>query len=331
MSGKSNPFAERAARKKADEEAAAAAAAAGAQVAVPGQQGALPHVPGGFSGGGGAAPIQFAQGRADKVMTLMDLPDPQDTPDATGDLSTEEEEILSLCMRGIKQFENAWWVMAKSMANINARRLYRRTHQTFEAFAQDVLKKSRPTAYEEITAYRVGELVSARADRAFEFHSNGVSARADIGKKAAVALNTVTRDYGPEAAVAVHETILDATGRAVPVKELKAVITRLPRKKDAELTTEELTALAREIAAAKAQEPAAQAVKPLPQDTAARRPPALATLRDAVVMLESVHRALHADRTAQALDEAPDEATRLLAYASKIAGEIAERANLAAP
>lgn len=328
MSSKPNPFADRAARRKAEEEASAAA---GAQVAVPGQQGALPQVPGGFSGGEGPTPILFAQGRADKVMTLMDLPDPQNTPDASGDLSMEEEEILSLCMRGVKQFENAWWVMAKAMANINARRLYRRTHPTFEAFAQDVLKKSRPTAYEEITAYQVGEIVSARADKPFEGDSNTVSARADIGKKAAVALNTLTRDYSAEAAVAVHETIVDATGKSVPVKQLKAIITQLPRREEKELTTQELTALAREIATAKIQDtPPAAAHKP-PEDTAgkAQRGTATADLRAAVAQLEAVHSALAPERLTKALDQAPEEAARLLAYAETVAGKVAERARAA--
>lgn len=323
MSSKPDPFAARRAAR-----AAAEAKAAGATVAVPGQQGALPQVPGGFSGdGAGAAPILFAQGRADKVMTLMDLPDPQDTPDATGDLSLEEEEILSLCMRGIKQFENAWWVMAKSMANINARRLYRRTHSTFEAFAQDVLKKSRPTAYEEITAYRVGELVSARADKPFEGDSNTLSARADIGKKAAVALNTVTRDYGPEAAVAVHETIVDATGKSVPVKKLQAIITRLPRRDDQELTTEELAAHARQIVADQIREAAAAPApaKPPAISTAARHATAMEHLRAAVRDLEAVHAAMTPDRITTAFDEAPQEASRLLAYAETVASGLADR------
>ncbi|MDX3433876.1 hypothetical protein PV664_33885 [Streptomyces sp. ME01-18a] len=183
-------------------------------------------------------------------MTLSDLPDPVENPHATGDLSAEEEQILALCMKGIKQFEDAWWVMGKAMANISSRRLYRKTHATFAEFARDVFKKSRPIAYEEMTSYAIGELLSARADKAFEENSNGVSAHADtpiIGKKIAGALNPITKDYGPEASIAVHETIKDATGN-VTVKTITGIVQQLPRKKEEELTQEELTARARKVA-----------------------------------------------------------------------------------
>ncbi|MEU4265597.1 hypothetical protein ACYCCF_30630 [Streptomyces argenteolus] len=215
MTPKVDPFAARAARK------------AGQPKAVAGQQSGLPEVPSSVSGGPDAL-VTFAQGRADKAMTLADLPDSVETPEASGDLNAEEEFILGLCMKGIRQFENAWWVMAKALANVNARRLYRKTHPSFEAFARDTLNKSRPMAYEEITAYAVGELASARADSSFEGNSNNVSTRADIGKKAAIALNPITKAYGPEVAVAVHETIVDASGKSVPVKALTGVVKQLP-------------------------------------------------------------------------------------------------------
>ncbi|MET8502898.1 hypothetical protein [Streptomyces microflavus] len=238
---KPNPFQERQRRKAAPP-------------AVP-EQAAAPLVPPGQDGAPSGQPPapQFAQGRAEKLMTLADLPDPVDTPAATGDLSADEEEILALCMRGIKQFEDAWWVMGKAMANISSRRLYRKTHATFAEFARDIFKKSRPIAYEEMTSYAIGELLSARADKAFEEDSNGMSARADtpvIGKKAAGALNPITKDYGPEVSIAVHETIRNATGETVTVKALTGIVQQLPRKRDEELTQEELTARARKAAEA---------------------------------------------------------------------------------
>ncbi|MDX2922272.1 hypothetical protein [Streptomyces sp. NE06-03C] len=233
MSKKPNPFKARQARKSADP-------------AVPGQH-AAPSQTGGS---------QFAQGRAERLLTCKDLPEPVETPTATGDLTDEEEQILALCMRGIKQFEDAWWVMGKAMANISSRRLYRKTHATFAEFAREVFQKSRPIAYEEMTSYAIGELLSARADKAFEEDSNGVSARADIpaiGKKAAGALNPITKDYGPEASIAVHETIKDATG-TVTVKTITGIVQQLPRKKEEALTQEELTARARKAAEASVQQ-----------------------------------------------------------------------------
>lgn len=281
---------------------------------LPGQQNTgLPGVPNNVPNG---QPVVFAQGRASKMITLADLPDPEETPEATGDLSAEEEAIFALCMQGIKQFESAWWVMGKSLANINGRRLYRKTHASFEEFAKEVFDKSRPTAYEEITSYRIGELLSARADKAFEGDSNDVSARADItiGKKAAGALNTVTKDYGPEVSVAVHETIKDATGRELPVRELKGVIKRLPRKKDEELSQEELMARARELAS---QAPAAE-----PKSV----PSALDGIREAVARLEAAHRALAPSKVKQAIEEDPVETARLLEEAKKAAEQARNRA-----
>jgi hypothetical protein len=185
------------------------------------------------------------------MMTLADLPEPVETPHAAGDLSDEEEQILALCMRGVRQFEEAWWVMGKAMANISSRRLYRKTHASFEDFARDTFNKSRPLAYEEMTSYKIGELLSARADRSFDSDSNALSARADtpsIGKKAAGALNPITKDYGPEVSIAVHETIKGTAGNAVTVKALTGIVQQLPRRKEKALTQEELTALARELA-----------------------------------------------------------------------------------
>ncbi|MEU7158903.1 hypothetical protein [Streptomyces chrestomyceticus] len=327
MTPKPNPFAARAARRNL------AGSAAGT---LPGQQGStLPEVPSTFSNGVSTQPeVSFAQGRAEKMMLLSDLPDPVETPEATGDLSQEEEEILALCMRGVKQFENAWWVMGKAMANINARRLYRKTHATFEDFARDVFDKSRPLAYEEMTSYAIGELMSARADRAFEDNSNKVSARADItiGKKAAGALNPVTKDYGPEVAVAVHETITDATGKSVPVKVLKGVITQLPRKKEQELTQEELTTLARELATK--QEQLTRDADSNGKQTENRQPEpsaALTGLRSAVAQMQAAHRALAPAKVKQALQDAPDEAARLLTEAKQYADKVKNRADAGQP
>ncbi|MEE6269174.1 hypothetical protein V2E29_26500 [Streptomyces diastatochromogenes] len=309
---KSNPFKDRQARK----------AAASTTVAVPGQQSGATAAPQSAEHSHSPAVRPFAQGRPEKMMTLADLPEPVETPDAMGDLSQEEEQILALCMRGIQQFEDAWWVMGKAMANINNRRLYRKTHATFADFARDVFNKSRPIAYEEMTSYAIGELLSARADKAFEGNSNGVSARADIpsiGKKAAGALNAITKDYGPETSVAVHETIRDATGKTVTVKTVTGIVQQLPRKEDKELSQDELTALVRELAANTA-----------PTDRgkqANKQAPALEALRDAVTHLEAAHRALAPARIKEALEEDAGEATKILASARDTADKAAARAN----
>ena len=304
---KPNAFKERRARK-----------AAGKEVAELPQQGGAPAAP-----AADGQPVVFAQGRPEKMMTLADLPEPIETPDATGDLSDEEEQILALCMRGVQQFEDAWWVMGKAMANISNRRLYRKTHATFESFAQDVFKKSRPIAYEEMTAYAIGELLSARADKAFEGKSNGLSAHADtpsIGKKAAGALNPITKDYGPETSVAVHETIKDATGKTVTVKALTGVVQQLPRKEEKELTRDELTALAREIAANASRSEQAQQAN-------GGQPSALDALRGAVSQLEAGHRALAPASIKRALEEDAGETAKILATAKTTASKAAARAN----
>ncbi|MDK0524829.1 hypothetical protein [Streptomyces sp. ML-6] len=309
---KSNPFKDRQARR----------AAAGTTVAVPGQQGGTPAAADGDGHSHSPARRPFAQGRPEKMMTLADLPEPIETPDAMGDLSDEEEQILALCMRGVQQFEDAWWVMGKAMANIHNRRLYRKTHATFGAFAEEVFKKSRPIAYEEMTAYAIGELLSARADKLFEGNSNEVSARADtlsIGKKAAGALNPITKDYGPETSVAVHETIKDATGKTVTVKAITGIVQRVPRKEDKELSQDELTALVRGL------------VANTPQQTASQQASALEDLRGAVTHLEAAHRALAPARIKRALEEDAGEAAKILASAKETVGKAVARLNSSLP
>ncbi|MCL7382218.1 hypothetical protein [Streptomyces sp. 35G-GA-8] len=309
---KPNPFKDRQARKAAE------------QATVPGQQGVLSAGPSADADSGHVQDtVTFAQGRPEKMMTLADLPEPIETPDAAGDLSDEEEQILLLCMRGVQQFEDAWWVMGKAMANINNRRLYRKTHATFGDFAQEVFNKSRPIAYEEMTAYAIGELVSARADKAFEENSNGMSARADtpaIGKKAAGALNPITKDYGPETSVAVHETIKDATGKTVSVKAITGIVQQLPRKKDKELSQNELTALVRELAGNPPQTSHGQ-------QTGGERASALDALRDAVTQLEAGHRALAPASIKKALEQDATATATVLASAKTAADKAAARAN----
>ncbi|MEU6460083.1 hypothetical protein [Streptomyces sp. NPDC047065] len=274
--------------------------------------------------------MTFAQGRAEKMLTFADIPDPVETPEAIGDLSQEEEGILALCMQAFKQFENAWWVTAKAMANVNARRLYRRTHPTFEAFAQDVFNKSRPLAYEEMAAYPIGELLSARADKAFERDSNDPSARADtpvISKKAAGALNSITKDYGPEVSVAVHETIKDTTGKSVPIKTITGVVQQIPRKREKELTEAEITDLARELVAQQ------QSVKDssgqqgeAEKTNGSSKKPALDALRAAVAELESAHGRLAPSKIKKALEEDPDSTAAILAAAKSAADKASKRA-----
>ncbi|WP_351233289.1 hypothetical protein [Streptomyces sp. NPDC002133] len=310
---KADPFAARAARR----------AAGKAGSTLPNQQSGLPSVPSAVTGSTDAQDtIAFAQGRAEKMMTFDDLPDPVETPDASGDLSHEEEQVLDLCMRGIKQFENAWWVMGKALANINARRLYRKTHNTFEDFCRDVLNKSRPTAYEEMTSYPIGELLSARADKSFEAQSNGMSARADttIGKKAAAALSSITQDYGAEVSVAFVETVQDAAGKKVPVKAITGLVQQLPRRQDHELTPEELLARARQLVT--------KAMNPEGESEGAGFAgvsPALACLRDAVSDLRAAYQKLTPAKVKQALADAPEEAAELLTEAERAAIRVSNR------
>ena len=265
-----------------------------------------------------APPVELAQGRPRPALTVADLPEPEET-EATGDLSPDEEQLLSLCMRGIEQFKASWWVFAKAVANINSRRLYRKTHDSFEDFAQQVLGKSSKTLYEEIKAYPVGELLSARADTSFEGNSNNPSARADISKKAAAAWNPVTKTHGPEVVVQVHETIQDAAGRTLPHRELTGVITKFREQtQGADLSQEELLALGRELGTQLQNAPQGNS-----ESTGADA--ALTGLRTAVDLLTRANRALAPAKVKQVLEEAPAEAAELLAEAEVLAVKIGNR------
>lgn len=285
---------------------------------------------GGGDSGAGAIPAQaaeteqvLAQGRPRPALTLADLPDPVET-EASGPLTAEEEEILQLCMRGIAQFKDSWWVNAKALANVNGRRLYRKTHATFQEFAREHFGKSSSSAYEEITAYAVGELLSARADTPFESPSNALSARADIGKKAAVALNPITKERGAEVSVAVHETIVDAAGKRVPVRAIKGIVQQIARESDkAPLTDEQLLERARQLAAEDAGAPKVSAGQD--QGQGGGEAPALAALRAAVDTLKDVHGAFAPAKVAQAREAAAEDAERLLGEARGWAQKVLDR------
>ncbi|MFF8919006.1 hypothetical protein ACF08M_38355 [Streptomyces sp. NPDC015032] len=166
--------------------------------------------------------------------------------------------------------------------------------------------------YEEMTAYAIGELLSARADAP------------SIGKKAAGALNPITKDYGAETSVAVHETIKDATGKTITVKAITGIVQQLPREEEQELTQNELTALVGEVAAN-------------PPRTGQENPKiegrlsALETLRSAVTQLEAAHRALAPATIKKALEQDPDETAKVLASAKSTADKAAVRASASLP
>ncbi|WP_405590515.1 hypothetical protein [Streptomyces sp. NBC_01190] len=292
--------------------------ARGATGNAPATEGSLRAAPSATPVGHGGAALPT--GRHEGTLALSDLPDPVETVDATGDLSEDEERILALCMRGIRQFEDAWWVMGKAMANINNRRLYRATHATFADFVQDVFHKSRPTAYEEMTSYAIGELLSARADTAHVDHADTAPAHQRvpaIGKKAAGALNPITKDYGAETSIAVHETIKEATRTSVTVKAINGIVQRLPRRDEKELSQEELIVLVRQLAS--------DAPQPR-QPVHAVQPSALDALRHALTQLQAALRWLSQADITKALEENADETARTLACAREAAGEAAVRA-----
>ncbi|WP_141746790.1 hypothetical protein [Streptomyces agglomeratus] len=154
-----------------------------------------------------------------------------------------------------------------------------------------------------------------------------MSARADIpsiGKKAAGALNPITKDYGAETSVAVHETIKDATGKTVTVKAITGIVQQLPRKEERELTQGELTALVREVAA---NTPRNGQEKP----NAGGQPSALDALRSAVTQLEAAHRALAPANIKKALEQDADETAKVLASAKSTADKAAARAGASLP
>ncbi|MEU3064134.1 hypothetical protein [Streptomyces subrutilus] len=217
----------------------------------------------------------IAQGRAQPMLQLDELPEAIDAPEATGPLTEDEEERWELCQRSFRQYQQAWWVAAKAL-NIALRgRLWRRDYDTAEAFIGDVAQMSTSNAYRQIAGAEVAALLASPAR--IELESNDLSRMRDsdearesarteeapkplvISQRAAEALTNVREDYGASAAADAYRAVAEVTGKdKVSQKTITGIVQQLPRKSEEELTEEELTDRVRTLAVQQTEKEAAE-------------------------------------------------------------------------
>ncbi|MFI5783777.1 hypothetical protein [Nocardia sp. NPDC051570] len=90
----------------------------------------------------------------------MEIPEPYEQPDATGELTTVERGHLASCEAALDVLRVAFWRAGKALRVISAARLYRETHETFEAYVFDRWQMRRAQAYRLMDAAVIGEPIA---------------------------------------------------------------------------------------------------------------------------------------------------------------------------
>jgi hypothetical protein len=191
-------------------------------------------------------PVVIAQGRPQPMLSVEELPEAIDAPDADGPLSPDETERWELCRRAVDQYGRAWWVMATALDIALRGRLWRRDYATAEAFIRDAANMSTSNAYRQIAGARVASILANPVIPAvFEHDSNDLSRMRDSGpttavltisQRAAEALTPVRTEYGDEGAAVVYRAAAEATGRdTVGSAVIAGIVRQLPRRVDEDL------------------------------------------------------------------------------------------------
>lgn len=112
---------------------------------------------------GGTSTIEHvAAGKptAPAAPVVVDIPEPYDQPDATGELSTQERGHLAACEAALDVLRTAFWRAGKALAVINSARLYRESHATFEDYVTERWQMQRAQAYRLINAAAIAEPIA---------------------------------------------------------------------------------------------------------------------------------------------------------------------------
>ena len=151
----------------------------------------------------------------------LDVPDTLDldtvpTPyEARGadTLDENEQTDLATCERAVAGLQRALAVAGKALATINAARLYRGTHGTFEAYVEERWGMKRAHAYRLIDAWPVAAALSPIGD------TNEAQVRE---------LLPAAKRHGTEAAVAVYTELHEHGGGQVTAARIRQAVRALP-------------------------------------------------------------------------------------------------------
>lgn len=145
------------------------------------------------------------------------IPEPYDGSDATGPLDARERSLLAACEESARRLFAQFWETGKAIQVIHDGRLYRATHPTFDAYAEDVLGMTRQQAYRLMQAWPIAEALAQ------------VSPIGDttINESQVRALVPLANEHGTDAAVTVYAVITEA-GQRPTAAVIKGAVDALP-------------------------------------------------------------------------------------------------------
>lgn len=147
------------------------------------------------------------------AVDIQAVPAPYD-PRGTADLDDAERADLATCEQAVAGLQRALAAAGKALATINAARLYRETHGTFEAYVEERWGMKRANAYRLINAWPVAAALSPIGD------TNEGQVRE---------LLPAAKRHGLEAAVAVYAELHEQGGRVTAARIHEAVRALPPR------------------------------------------------------------------------------------------------------
>ena len=90
----------------------------------------------------------------------------QQAPEGKSKWSQKDEEDAQRCIQTIERGRSSFLEVGSALAEMKAKRLYRKTHPTFEQFCHEMLGYGRQHAYRLIQAANITQQLAARGDTA---------------------------------------------------------------------------------------------------------------------------------------------------------------------
>lgn len=144
------------------------------------------------------------------------VPMPREPLSESGPLAEAERADLEVCEAALDRLRLAFAAAGKALQVIRDARLYRETHDTFEAYVAERWDMSRASAYRLIDAWPLAEALSPIGDT-----------RLNEGQIRE--LLPVADRHGQDAAVTVYRTIAETDGVRLTAAVIKGAVQVIPR------------------------------------------------------------------------------------------------------
>lgn len=136
------------------------------------------------------------------------------SPAGHGQLSDAEEADLAVCEAALDNLRTAFAAAGKALAVIQAGRLYRAAHDTFDDYVEQRWGMGKSQAYRLIEAWPLAERLSPIGERLTESHVRE--------------LLPLAGRHGQDAAATIYQTVQEADGVRVTAAILHEVVAILP-------------------------------------------------------------------------------------------------------